>query len=250
MAAWSLAAAGGFDRGSGPASVPLDTRPGLFPEHTEASVPLSVSWEESARAFAHPREMIKTSGSHEGVLGGRTLLAQLPNSAVFLAPSDYVVQFEEDQFQPGVWHDHSKFPGSVNSAVLQLSPYVNYQFRVIAINEVGSSHPSLPSERYRTSGAREYPRADGPGAENRCPEVKRSSPSFWPQERTWAGYLTSPRFDLFIGGIAAPPPSRGFCLKMRFGYFPRCLASSEHTANVGYDVLLLLTSLIILGDLP
>ncbi|XP_044123653.1 neurofascin isoform X9 [Neovison vison] len=67
--------------------------------------------------------------------------------------TDFVVQFEEDQFQPGVWHDHSKFPGSVNSAVLQLSPYVNYQFRVIAINEVGSSHPSLPSERYRTSGA-------------------------------------------------------------------------------------------------
>ncbi|XP_073740525.1 neurofascin isoform X18 [Callorhinus ursinus] len=67
--------------------------------------------------------------------------------------TDYVVQFEEDQFQPGVWHDHSKFPGSVNSAVLQLSPYVNYQFRVIAVNEVGSSHPSLPSERYRTSGA-------------------------------------------------------------------------------------------------
>uniref|UniRef100_A0A8C6RPL2 Neurofascin n=1 Tax=Nannospalax galili TaxID=1026970 RepID=A0A8C6RPL2_NANGA len=67
--------------------------------------------------------------------------------------TDYVIQFEEDQFQPGIWHDHSKFPGSVNSAVLQLSPYVNYQFRVIAVNEVGSSHPSLPSERYRTSGA-------------------------------------------------------------------------------------------------
>ncbi|XP_076403490.1 neurofascin isoform X16 [Peromyscus maniculatus bairdii] len=67
--------------------------------------------------------------------------------------TDYVIQFEEDQFQPGVWHDHSKFPGSVNSAVLHLSPYVNYQFRVIAVNEVGSSHPSLPSERYRTSGA-------------------------------------------------------------------------------------------------
>ncbi|XP_066117697.1 neurofascin isoform X13 [Saccopteryx bilineata] len=67
--------------------------------------------------------------------------------------TEYVVQFEEDQFQPGIWHDHSKFPGGVNSGVLQLSPYVNYQFRVIAVNEVGSSHPSLPSERYRTSGA-------------------------------------------------------------------------------------------------
>lgn len=83
-------------------------------------------------------------------------LTQTQSNPVSIAHTDYIVQFEEDQFQPGVWHDHSKFPGSVNSAVLQLSPYVNYQFRVIAINEVGSSHPSLPSERYRTSGAREY----------------------------------------------------------------------------------------------
>ncbi|XP_069911272.1 neurofascin isoform X15 [Oryctolagus cuniculus] len=80
-------------------------------------------------------------------------LTWIPGDANNSPITDYVVQFEEDQFQPGVWHDHSKFPGNVNSAVLQLSPYVNYQFRVIAINEVGSSHPSLPSERYRTSGA-------------------------------------------------------------------------------------------------
>ncbi|XP_074384201.1 neurofascin isoform X19 [Zonotrichia albicollis] len=66
----------------------------------------------------------------------------------------YVVQFEEDRFQPGVWHDHSRYPGSVNSAVLSLSPYVNYQFRVIAVNDVGSSVPSAPSERYQTNGAR------------------------------------------------------------------------------------------------
>uniref|UniRef100_A0A8C9MW48 Neurofascin n=1 Tax=Serinus canaria TaxID=9135 RepID=A0A8C9MW48_SERCA len=68
--------------------------------------------------------------------------------------TDYIVQFEEDRFQPGVWHDHSRYPGSVNSAVLSLSPYVNYQFRVIAVNDVGSSVPSVPSERYQTNGAR------------------------------------------------------------------------------------------------
>ncbi|XP_005430890.1 neurofascin isoform X10 [Geospiza fortis] len=68
--------------------------------------------------------------------------------------TDYIVQFEEDRFQPGVWHDHSRYPGSVNSAVLSLSPYVNYQFRVIAVNDVGSSVPSAPSERYQTNGAR------------------------------------------------------------------------------------------------
>ncbi|XP_050183143.1 neurofascin isoform X17 [Myiozetetes cayanensis] len=68
--------------------------------------------------------------------------------------TDYIVQFEEDRLQPGVWHNHSRYPGSVNSAVLSLSPYVNYQFRVIAVNEVGSSVPSEPSERYQTNGAR------------------------------------------------------------------------------------------------
>ncbi|KAM6311081.1 neurofascin isoform 4-T4 [Podargus strigoides] len=68
--------------------------------------------------------------------------------------TDYIVQFEEDRFQPGVWHNHSRYPGSVNSAFLRLSPYVNYQFRVIAVNEVGSSLPSVPSERYQTNGAR------------------------------------------------------------------------------------------------
>ncbi|KAM9369347.1 neurofascin isoform 10-T10 [Phaethornis superciliosus] len=68
--------------------------------------------------------------------------------------TDYIVQFEEDRFQPGTWHNHSRYPGSVNSAILSLSPYVNYQFRVIAVNDVGSSLPSVPSERYQTNGAR------------------------------------------------------------------------------------------------
>ncbi|NWI74581.1 NFASC protein, partial [Dryoscopus gambensis] len=68
--------------------------------------------------------------------------------------TDYIVQFEEDRLQPGTWHNHSRYPGSVNSALLSLSPYVNYRFRVIAVNDVGSSSPSSPSERYQTNGAR------------------------------------------------------------------------------------------------
>uniref|UniRef100_A0A670ZE56 Neurofascin n=1 Tax=Pseudonaja textilis TaxID=8673 RepID=A0A670ZE56_PSETE len=70
--------------------------------------------------------------------------------------TDYIVEFEEDKFQPGTWHNHSRYPGNVNSAILRLAPYVNYQFRVIAVNDVGSSYPSLPSERYHTNGARNH----------------------------------------------------------------------------------------------
>lgn len=65
----------------------------------------------------------------------------------------FIVQFEEDRYQPGTWHNLVSLPGNVNSAVLPLAPYVNYQFRVMAVNEVGSSLPSLPSERYQTNGA-------------------------------------------------------------------------------------------------
>uniref|UniRef100_A0A674CZE0 Neurofascin homolog (chicken) a n=1 Tax=Salmo trutta TaxID=8032 RepID=A0A674CZE0_SALTR len=48
---------------------------------------------------------------------------------------------------------HCFYPGDLNSVILELSPFVNYQFRVIAVNSVGQSLPSLPSQRYRTSGA-------------------------------------------------------------------------------------------------
>ncbi|XP_077337403.1 neurofascin isoform X16 [Lithobates pipiens] len=65
----------------------------------------------------------------------------------------FIVQFEEDRYQPGTWHNLASVPGNVNSALLRLSPYVNYQFRVLAINDLGSSMPSPTSERYQTNGA-------------------------------------------------------------------------------------------------
>uniref|UniRef100_A0A672RN78 Neural cell adhesion molecule L1 n=1 Tax=Sinocyclocheilus grahami TaxID=75366 RepID=A0A672RN78_SINGR len=65
----------------------------------------------------------------------------------------FLVQFEEDRWEPGKWQNLSIFDGNLNSVNLQLSPFVNYQFRVIAINAVGQSQPSLPSARYQTSGA-------------------------------------------------------------------------------------------------
>ncbi|XP_069612304.1 neurofascin isoform X7 [Ranitomeya imitator] len=65
----------------------------------------------------------------------------------------FIIQFEEDRFQPGTWYNLASVPGNVNSALLRLSPYVNYQFRVLALNDLGSSMPSPSSERYQTNGA-------------------------------------------------------------------------------------------------
>ncbi|XP_069801887.1 neurofascin isoform X3 [Dendropsophus ebraccatus] len=65
----------------------------------------------------------------------------------------FIVQFEENRHQPGTWHNLASVPGNVNSALLRLSPFVNYQFRVLALNDLGSSMPSPSSERYQTNGA-------------------------------------------------------------------------------------------------
>ncbi|KAM8756130.1 neurofascin homolog (chicken) a isoform 4-T8 [Acanthopagrus schlegelii] len=67
--------------------------------------------------------------------------------------TQFLVQFEEDHWEPGRWQNLSTYPGDLNSVILQLAPFVNYQFRVIAINSVGQSQPSRPSPRYKTSGA-------------------------------------------------------------------------------------------------
>ncbi|XP_078105468.1 neurofascin homolog (chicken) a isoform X2 [Sander vitreus] len=67
--------------------------------------------------------------------------------------TQYLVQFEEDRYEPGRWQDLSTYLGDLNSVILQLAPFINYQFRVIAINSVGPGQPSRPSPRYKTSGA-------------------------------------------------------------------------------------------------
>ncbi|XP_035236393.1 neurofascin-like isoform X2 [Anguilla anguilla] len=66
---------------------------------------------------------------------------------------EFLVQFEEDRWLAGGWQNLSSYPGNLNSVILQLAPFTIYQFRVFAINAIGWSRPSPPSQRYKTSGA-------------------------------------------------------------------------------------------------
>uniref|UniRef100_A0A673LIF6 Neural cell adhesion molecule L1 n=1 Tax=Sinocyclocheilus rhinocerous TaxID=307959 RepID=A0A673LIF6_9TELE len=65
----------------------------------------------------------------------------------------FLIQYEDALHQSGVWHNLTEVPGTKTTAHLKLSPYVHYSFRVLALNDVGFSHPSMPSHQYRTSPA-------------------------------------------------------------------------------------------------
>lgn len=73
----------------------------------------------------------------------------------YIVITDYLVQFDDDDWLPGKWKNLSTYPGNLNSVILHLIPFTYYQFRVLAINEIGMSRPSRPSMRFQSSGARE-----------------------------------------------------------------------------------------------
>ncbi|XP_006009842.1 neural cell adhesion molecule L1-like protein isoform X1 [Latimeria chalumnae] len=66
---------------------------------------------------------------------------------------EYIVEYEENRWEPGKWHVQSQVSGRNNSVVLSLIPHVNYQFRVSSVNSIGRSLPSKPSERFKTPPA-------------------------------------------------------------------------------------------------
>ncbi|XP_027537923.1 neuronal cell adhesion molecule isoform X16 [Neopelma chrysocephalum] len=65
----------------------------------------------------------------------------------------FVIEYEDGLHEPGVWHYQTEVPGTQTTVQLKLSPYVNYSFRVIAVNKIGRSQPSEPSEQYLTKSA-------------------------------------------------------------------------------------------------
>ncbi|XP_034718788.1 neuronal cell adhesion molecule a isoform X14 [Etheostoma cragini] len=63
----------------------------------------------------------------------------------------FLIQYEDLLHQPGVWINLTDTPGTSTTVQLNLSPYVYYSFRVLALNGVGYSRPSQPSSQYRTN---------------------------------------------------------------------------------------------------
>ncbi|XP_064785354.1 neuronal cell adhesion molecule-like isoform X11 [Oncorhynchus masou masou] len=65
----------------------------------------------------------------------------------------FVIQYTDSLHDHGHWHNLTHVPGSKTTAHLELSPYVHYTFRVLALNAVGLSDPSNPSHMYKTNPA-------------------------------------------------------------------------------------------------
>ncbi|TRY58156.1 hypothetical protein DNTS_014193 [Danionella cerebrum] len=64
--------------------------------------------------------------------------------------TEFIIQYEENLWEPGKWKELLRVASSQASAPLTLYCHINYQFRVIAVNSLGRSRPSMPSERYKT----------------------------------------------------------------------------------------------------
>ncbi|XP_023280474.1 neural cell adhesion molecule L1-like protein isoform X4 [Seriola lalandi dorsalis] len=67
--------------------------------------------------------------------------------------TEFVMEYEESQWEPGNWKELLRVPGNHNSAILKLHGHVDYRFRVSGVNTVGRGPPSEPTERYKTPPA-------------------------------------------------------------------------------------------------
>ncbi|XP_012576341.1 PREDICTED: neuronal cell adhesion molecule isoform X11 [Condylura cristata] len=65
----------------------------------------------------------------------------------------FIIEYEDAMHEAGVWHYQTEVSGTQTTTQLKLSPYVNYSFRVMAVNSLGKSLPSEASEQYLTKAA-------------------------------------------------------------------------------------------------
>ncbi|XP_068453797.1 cell adhesion molecule L1-like a isoform X3 [Clinocottus analis] len=80
-------------------------------------------------------------------------LAWIPGSDHNSPVTEFIVEYEESQWEPGSWKELQKVPGNQATAALALQGHLNYQFRVYAVNGVGPGPPSEPTGRHKTPPA-------------------------------------------------------------------------------------------------
>lgn len=81
------------------------------------------------------------------------VLSWIPGSDHNSSVTEFVVEYEESQWEPGRWRELQKVAGNQATAEPALHGHLNYQFRVYAVNAVGPGPPSEPTERYKTPPA-------------------------------------------------------------------------------------------------
>ncbi|XP_058537454.1 neuronal cell adhesion molecule isoform X2 [Ochotona princeps] len=65
----------------------------------------------------------------------------------------FIIEYEDAIHEAGLWHHQAEVSGTQTTTELKLSPFVNYSFRVLAVNSIGRSLPSEASEQYLTKAA-------------------------------------------------------------------------------------------------
>uniref|UniRef100_A0AAY4DI39 Neural cell adhesion molecule L1-like protein n=1 Tax=Denticeps clupeoides TaxID=299321 RepID=A0AAY4DI39_9TELE len=81
---------------------------------------------------------------------GHVQCVELLFSLFLLLTTEFIIEFEDSQREPGNWREVLRIPGNHASASLKLHGHVEYRFRVKAVNAIGKSRPSEPTESYKT----------------------------------------------------------------------------------------------------
>ncbi|XP_030634254.1 neural cell adhesion molecule L1-like protein [Chanos chanos] len=82
--------------------------------------------------------------------GRSAKLKWIPGDDHNSSTKEFIVEYEESQWEPGTWKELLRVQGNHTSALLKLHGHVDYRFRVSAVNAVGRGFASQPSERYKT----------------------------------------------------------------------------------------------------